>query len=180
MRPADLNFIVQECQKLLERLVSENISLKFELHPGPLRIKADQGQIGQVLMNLVINAQDAIINSGTITVMTSLLPLDTLNLLGLPAGDYAELEIHDTGVGMSAEVADHIFEPFFTTKKEMGTGLGLSTSYGIVQLHQGCIHVESEPGIGTAFTVLLPVIHSEFTEMETDTPSSIARGRTET
>jgi len=180
MRFVDLNHVVKECQKLLERLIGENIQLKFELYPEPLRINADPGQIGQIIMNLVINARDAISKTGAISIKTSKFNSDGTNPIGLPTGEYAQFEVHDTGAGMSTEVKGQIFEPFFTTKKEMGTGLGLSTSYGIVQQHHGYIHVESETGVGTTFTVTLPLKQSATPEIETVMSVEPMKGKNET
>jgi len=168
MRLADLNQVVKECEKLLARLIGENITLKFELHPGPLMVHADQGQVGQVLMNLVINARDAITKTGHITVTTSLVRTDETGTGILPPGEYAQFEVRDTGGGISPEIRDSIFDPFFTTKKEMGTGLGLSTSYAIVEQHNGTIRVASELGVGTTFTVDLPIYESNGDENEKD------------
>jgi len=181
MQNADLNHVVKECEQLLERLIGENISLKFNLHSNPLRIYADSGQIGQVLMNLAINARDAITQSGSITITTSLIHSDGSDPYGVPKGGYARLDVHDTGTGISPEIRDNIFDPFFTTKKELGTGLGLSTSYGIVQQHQGTIRVASEVGVGSTFTVILPVVNNNGDEVEDNKQQALPqKGKIET
>jgi len=160
MWPLDLNHVVMESKKLLERLIGEHITITFKLHSAPLQIKADPGQIEQVIMNLAINARDAMSDGGEIAIVTSEIELDVGDLTGMPAGKYAKLIVCDTGEGMSAEVASHIFEPFFTTKKDFGTGLGLATVYGIVKEHHGTIEVQSQPGIGTSFIMHWPIIRA--------------------
>jgi len=159
MWPLDLNHVVKESKKLLERLIGEDISINFELHPANLQIKADPGQVEQVIMNLAINARDAMPNGGKLDIATTEFVNSNGNHpLGLSVGNFAQLKISDTGEGMSAEVVARIFEPFFSTKKDMGTGLGLATVYGIVKEHNGIIEVQSEPGKGTSFIMYWPVI----------------------
>jgi len=161
MWPLDLNHLVKESKKLLERLIAEDISIHFDLHHAALQIKADPSQIEQVIMNLAINARDAMPQGGNLSIATTeFLNSNVNHPLGLPVGNFAQLTVRDSGEGMSNEVAAHVFEPFFTTKKDKGTGLGLATVYGIVKEHKGVIEVQSEPGKGTVFTLYWPIIQA--------------------
>ena len=158
----DLNAIVSNMEKLLRRLLGEDVELLIALNPKIGHIKADPGQIEQVIMNLAVNARDAMPRGGSLTLETSDIFADDLyareNLLP-KAGRYVVLSVADKGVGMTADTVSHIFEPFFTTKETgKGTGLGLSTAYGIVKQSGGHIWVDSEPGIGTTFCVYLPAV----------------------
>ncbi len=155
----NLNEILSQIEKMLCRVIGEDIefSLKLEENIGP--VIADPGQIEQVLMNLVVNARDAMPNGGVLAISMDqvLLESDYTHLRpDLEEGSYVMLSVSDTGCGMDAETKAKIFEPFFTTKSE-GTGLGLATVYGIVNQHNGSIHVYSEEGLGTTFKVYLPV-----------------------
>jgi signal transduction histidine kinase/ActR/RegA family two-component response regulator len=156
----DLNALVASVEGMLRRLIGENIQLVSDPAPALGRVKADPGQIEQVLFNLVVNARDAMPQGGRITLRTAnlvLLPGDPRVESGLAAGEYVVLVVSDTGTGMDAETQTRIFEPFFTTKeKGKGTGLGLSTVYGIVSQSGGHIGVESARGKGASFTILLP------------------------
>ena len=156
----DLDDVVKDLDKMLHRLIDENIELTIVPRKPTGRIKADSGQIGQVLMNLVVNARDAMPNGGKLTVETGNATLGeefARTHAGVTAGDYVMLAITDTGTGMSDEVKAHLFEAFFTTKpKGKGTGLGLSTCKTIVKQFNGWIGVESEWGKGTAFKVYFP------------------------
>jgi PAS domain S-box-containing protein len=155
----DLNDTVADVQKMLSRVIGEDIELIARLHPSLMAVKADPGQVEQVLMNLAVNARDAMPHGGKLAMETSNLeiPEDEARDLDLAAGRYVMLRVTDTGNGMDAVTLAHIFEPFFTTKPMgKGTGLGLSTVYGIVKQSGGGIQVESVPGSGTAFRIYLP------------------------
>jgi PAS domain S-box-containing protein len=156
----DLNAIVVNLDQLLRRLMGENIEMKTFVSKNVGAIKADPGQIEQVIMNLVVNARDALPNGGCIVIETSNVDLDstyTLDHAVVRPGPYVLLAVTDTGTGMTADTVAHIFEPFYTTKESgQGTGLGLSTVYGIVKQSGGYIWVYSEVGKGTTFKVYLP------------------------
>jgi PAS domain S-box-containing protein len=158
-RVIDLNDVVREMDKMLRRIIEEDIELVTLLEPQLLKLKVDPGQMEQVIVNLVINARDAMPEGGRLTIETSNVLLTdeyVRSHLSIPAGPYVALSVSDTGVGMEAEVLSHIFEPFFTTKEVgKGTGLGLSTVYGIVKQSGGDIEVKSEPGKGTCFRIYL-------------------------
>jgi signal transduction histidine kinase/CheY-like chemotaxis protein len=158
----DLNVLVAEMCSLLKRLVREDISFTFKAGESLGRVKADPGQIEQVIMNLTVNACDAMPTGGKLIVETRNVSVDEAMAKTLPpllAGDYVRLSVEDTGHGMDAETKERIFEPFFTTKElGKGTGLGLATVYGVVKQSGGCIWVESEPARGTRFEVYLPVV----------------------
>jgi len=160
-RLLDLNEVITNFQKMLGRLLREDITLKIHLHPHLRPIKADWGQLEQVLLNLVINARDAMPNGGTLSIETDLALLDETYAArhpGTQPGLYVLLAVSDTGHGMSPETQQRIFEPFFTTKaRGHGTGLGLATVFGIIKQHQGNIWVYSEPEQGATFKVYLPV-----------------------
>ena len=155
-----INAVVQDMQKMLGRLIGEHITLITALDPGAPHIEADRTQLEQVLLNLVLNARDAITTSGRITIRTAdseLTDADAHKFVFVQPGPYVMLEVADTGSGMDAETASKVFEPFFTTKEQgKGSGLGLATAYGIVKQLGGYIWCESEPGNGTVFRVYLP------------------------
>ena len=159
-RPLDLNAVVDDIHNLLSRSIGAHVELAVEPAAGLPVIQADRGQIEQVLLNLAINARDAMPGGGTLTIKTGLAELDQAYADAHPGthpGQYVQLTLADTGTGMSAEVASRIFEPFFTTKPEgQGTGLGLSTVYGIVTQAGGSMRVDSAEGAGTTFCLYFP------------------------
>ncbi len=158
----DLSKVIHGMEKMLRRLVRADIDLTFNLSPRLGRVRADAGQIEQVVLNLVINAADAMPDGGTVTLGTSSTDLDDTGphwSLDGSTGAQVQLEVSDTGTGMDAETRARAFEPFFTTKeKGKGTGLGLSTVYGIVRQNGGSILVDSAPGHGTSFRIFLPQV----------------------
>lgn len=156
----DLNKLVRETSNLLQRVLGEDIEVKVELAPRGTRVKADANQLSQLLLNLALNARDAMPSGGTLSFRTAQVEMcDQERLLPDAApGTYAMLSVRDTGEGLSEEARAHLFEPFFTTKDfGKGTGLGLAMCYGIVKQNGGLIGVESQVGVGTAFHVYLPV-----------------------
>jgi PAS domain S-box-containing protein len=159
----DLNALVADMEQLLRRTIPENIDFRLELSPVTEHIRADHGQMEQVVLNLVINAADAMSAGGQLRVVTAAVNVDEGSARlrpPMPPGRYVRLLVRDTGVGMTAETQARIFEPFFTTKERgKGTGLGLATVYGIVKQSGGYIWVESEVGRHTTFEVFLPVVH---------------------
>ena len=163
-----LNAIVVETEKLLERLIDEHIEFYTALDPSLGRVLVDPVQVEQVIINLVLNARDAMPEGGKLTIETSNLDLDDdhhSRISHVPAGKYVLLAMTDTGCGMNEETLSHIFEPFYTTKElGKGTGLGLATVYGIVKQSGGYIWVYSEEGRGTTFKVYLPRVVSPLTD----------------
>jgi two-component system, cell cycle sensor histidine kinase and response regulator CckA len=163
----DLNAVVSDVEKMLQRVIGEDIRLLVAQAPVLDRVKADPGQIEQVIMNLAVNARDAMPRGGTLTIETSNVYLDDAYAHSHPtvkAGPHVLISFMDTGVGMSLETQAHIFEPFFTKKEQgKGTGLGLATVYGIVKQSEGSIWVHSELGKGTIFKVFFPVVNDELT-----------------
>lgn len=169
MRVLDLRQVVGDMEKLIQRMIRENIKMDTILCPESCLVSADAGQIGQILMNLCVNAQDAMPDGGTLTIEVMHAPSDEWDFgtsAGANPGNYVTLAVSDTGCGMDKETQQHIFEPFFTTKKESGTGLGLATVYGIVKQHGGNIWVYSEQGKRTTFKVQLPAVHTEIAAAE--------------
>ncbi len=159
-RPMDINLAVRDMAGMLERLIGEDIETVFELGPDLPPILADLSQVEQIILNLALNARDALPSGGRIRIATSVLAVDRKakgQLADVEPGKYVRLEFSDNGVGMTPEVRAHIFDPFFTTKEQgKGTGMGLPTVYGIVKQSSGHILVESEAGKGSTFTVLFP------------------------
>jgi PAS domain S-box-containing protein len=162
----DLNTLVANMDGMLRRLVGEDlVELNAELDASTGSIKADPGQVEQVIMNLVVNARDAMPKGGRLTIETTNVTIGkeaSLDAVGMAPGSYVMLAVRDNGHGMDAETQSHLFEPFFTTKeKGKGTGLGLSTVYGIVKQSGGSIIVESAPGRGTTFRIYFPRVEQE-------------------
>jgi signal transduction histidine kinase/CheY-like chemotaxis protein len=177
----DLNAVVTDLGKMLPRLIGEDIEYVFVPDPKLAPVKADPGQIEQVLMNLVVNSRDAMPGGGTITVRTRNAIIDTTEAqrrAPMAPGEYILLSVSDTGMGMSAETKAHIFEPFFTTKEVgRGTGLGLATVYGVVKQSGGFVWVESAPGEGATFEIYLPKAVGSASKHEADEkPAAIAPG----
>ncbi len=157
----EVNIIVRELEKMLRRVIGEDIDLRTNLADGLWSTQVDPGQLEQVILNLVVNARDAMPRGGQLLLETAnvtLSPEDTTRQAGVLPGPYIRLTISDTGIGMDSDMMKHLFEPFFTTKEvsEVSSGLGLATSYGIVRQSGGYIEVESEPGQGTRFLIHLP------------------------
>lgn len=180
-RVLNMNAVVGELENMLRRLIGEDIELRTSFAQGGCWINADPGQIEQVLLNLVVNARDAMPKGGQLTITTS-----TREACEGPGPEiaktsnqhYVVLSVSDTGIGMSAEVQQRLFDPFFTTKEQgRGTGLGLSTVYGIVRQSGGGISVQSESGQGTTFTVCFPKVESGVEEQPSASPAvKVARG----
>ncbi|MDE3118798.1 MAG: hypothetical protein KGL03_07260, partial [Nitrospirota bacterium] len=173
-RVLDLNAVIAEQSRMLNRLIGESVTLEVNLARELPRVKADPAQIGQVLLNLVNNARDAMPTGGLLTMTTSHLMLqgsrDDKEYAEIPPGSYAMVSVRDTGCGMSPEVLERIFEPFFTTKElGKGTGLGLSTVYGLIAQIGGHIRVASQPGQGTCVTILLPEVGQVLDELASQT-----------
>ncbi|GAB4249629.1 MAG: hypothetical protein Kow00109_25670 [Acidobacteriota bacterium] len=164
-RVLDLNRHLWQMESILRRVIGEDIRISFQLAEVPVPIRIDPSQLEQVVMNLVVNARDAMPRGGRLTVTTdrqSFPPGDPELPAGLAPGEYCLLAVRDTGIGIPQEILPHIFDPFFTTKaRGKGTGLGLSTVYGIVHQAGGTILVSSEPGKGTVFTILVPLAQEQ-------------------
>jgi len=180
----DLNECLRGLEKMLRRLIAENIELRFEQSAGPAVILADAGQLEQVVVNLAVNARDAMPDGGILTFATQHVTLDaseaSAEMAGL-SGPCVRLTVSDTGTGMAADVRDRVFEPFFTTKPlGQGTGLGLATVYGIVKQANGHISVYSEPGHGTTFRVHWPAATREAGKTTDARPATPPTGGTET
>lgn len=174
----NINVIIKDLMDMLRRMIGENISIHMDLQPDLWDCKVNKGQIEQVVVNLSVNAKDAMPRGGRLTVKTENVRVDDeyvkSNSLARP-GKFVCLSIEDTGIGMDQKTISHIFEPFFTTKKSgEGTGLGLSVVYGIVEEHQGWINVYSEPGGGSVFKIYLPSCSERAEERE---ESSIDAGK---
>ena len=175
----DLNEVVANIEPMLRRVIGEDIAIHRALAPAIGSVRADRGQLEQVLVNLVVNARDAMPNGGLVTIETGEVYLEDAHIAANQsgkAGPHVMLAVTDTGVGMSAETRDRIFEPFFTTKDTgRGTGLGLATVFGIVRQSGGTIWVYSEPGHGTTFKIYLPRFEGQAESPRTPTPVSVPR-----
>jgi two-component system cell cycle sensor histidine kinase/response regulator CckA len=178
------NALIENLENMLRRLIPEDVKLVTVLEPAAWKVRADAGQLEQVIMNLAVNARDAMPEGGTLTIETKNARLDASDapeIETLRPGDFAMLAVTDTGVGMSAETQSHIFEPFFTTKGVgKGTGLGLATVYGIVKQSGGFIWVKSEPGFGTSFKIYLPRVEATLDDSGSPKPPEGAAGGSET
>lgn len=182
-RLIDLNELVAESAKLFRRLIGEDIALLVLADPAPVRVILDPGQIEQVLMNLVVNARDAMPTGGRLTIETRNVELGLTvdqSQPNLPPGRYASLQVIDTGCGMSPEIMEKIFEPFFTTKGVgEGSGLGLAVVHGVVQQSDGSISTQSVEGKGTSFKILLPATQDKANEsVLSETSASLEGGET--
>jgi PAS domain S-box-containing protein len=157
--PTDINVVVEETSEMLARLIGEDIRLTYELAPGLRPVLVDRSQLSQVILNLAVNARDAMPDGGSLEIRTRSVEVDETGVLGvedIEPGTYTLLRIADTGSGISAETAAHVFDPYYTTKAD-GTGLGLATVHGIVQQSGGHIALSSELGVGTTFALYFPV-----------------------
>ena len=177
----ELNTLVGNLLRMLRRLIGEHVALEFSAGAGSSWVEADAGMLEQVVMNLVVNARDAMPDGGRIAIRTGGVEVTRADVARRPdarAGQFVCLEVTDTGSGMSEEVLSHIFEPFFTTKEPgRGTGLGLATVYGVVEQHQGWVEVESRVGQGTTFRVFLPTCAGEDSaEFHSAAPQPAATG----
>jgi CheY-like chemotaxis protein len=162
--------VVEAVEPMLRRVIGADITIQVELERNPGAIVADEGQLEQVLVNLAVNARDAMQRGGTLRITTGGSRLDTPLTVGestVPPGDYITLAVHDTGMGMDAETIRRAFQPFFTTKEPgKGTGLGLATVYGIVKQSRGYITLTSDPGVGTTVALYLPRVAGEVPGVE--------------
>jgi signal transduction histidine kinase len=176
----NLNFVVNDLEKMLRRLIGEHIELLTKVASGIGNVKADPGQIEQVIMNLVVNARDAMPRGGRLVIETANVTLNAAYArehIDVVPGEYVMLAVHDTGTGMAEDIKVHIFEPFFTTKERTrGTGLGLSTVYGIVKQSGGSIQVDSEVGKGTTFEIYLPLVHGKGEPVSCASPANVHKG----
>lgn len=184
LQPYNLNDIIRKVEKLLARIIGEDIRIQTNLMEDPLVVNVDSGQIEQVLMNLATNARDAMLHGGTLSIITESFEMDgeyvKAHGYGEP-GRYAQFSVSDSGTGMDAATVKRIFEPFFTTKElGRGTGLGLAVVYGIVKQHGGFINVYSEPDIGTTFRIRLPLLKDAEYEGEELAPQTHPIGGKET
>jgi CheY-like chemotaxis protein len=180
----DLNAVVTNILVMLGRLIGEDVKIVVDLRRDLALVKADRGQVEQVVMNLAVNARDAMPKGGTLTIETANFELDehyALTHLDAKPGRYVVLTVTDTGIGMTPQVQARLFEPFFTTKEPgKGTGLGMATVHGIVTQSGGSVGVYSEPGIGTSFKVYFPRADSAERVVEDQAPVARPRAGTQT
>jgi PAS domain S-box-containing protein len=180
----DLNALVSDIEKLLHRTLGEDIEIVLNFDPALEPVRADPSQLEQVVINIAVNARDAMPKGGRLRFMTGMVDVDTAAAQRrgpMPPGRYVRLIIADTGTGMSSEIKRHIFEPFFTTKeRNKGTGLGLATVYGIVKQSGGYIWVTSQPGLGTSFEIDLPAIEGTVEALVRAEQPAAVTGGTET
>jgi CheY-like chemotaxis protein len=180
----DLNSLVNRMSEMLLGVVRDKMEFVVKLDPNACCVSADPGQIEQVIMNLVVNARDAMPNGGKLTLQTAHIPPDAPRTTRAPAllrGDFVMLAVSDTGIGMDIDTQSRIFEPFFTTKsKDEGTGLGLSVVYNIVRASGGHVRVSSEPGRGTTLQVFFPRVAAPAKPLSIEVPAKILRGGMET
>lgn len=181
-RILNLNDLVEHVQGMLRRLIGEDIELITALDAALGDVEADPGQIEQVIMNLAINARDAMPQGGKLIIATANTESPVIHYCmfeSLSPGRYINLSVSDTGVGMDAETLAHVFEPFYTTKElGKGTGLGLSTVYGIVKQNGGCIDIITQPGVGTTFQIYLPQVEKKRAVTETQPPTQLRGSET--
>lgn len=180
VKTVDLNKLIVDLHRMLDRTTREDIKLKFTLSSSSISINADPSQVEQILLNLIVNAQDAMPDGGIISIESKIVHLDedyTTRHAGVEPGSYSKVTVSDTGVGMDEATQKKIFEPFFTTKDPgKGTGLGLATVYGIIRQHQGHIWVYSEPGKGTAFHIYFPLAENENQQYESSSGTKSLKG----
>jgi PAS domain S-box-containing protein len=181
IKPTDLNQVVEEMLKMLQRLLGEHVSIRFRGTANLPLVEADHGMMEQVIMNLSVNARDAMPGGGQLTITTALAEFNESSAdahAGRRPGGFVRLSVADTGIGMDEATRKRIFEPFFTTKEiGKGTGLGLATVYGIVQQHRGWIEVASEPGKGSRFDVFLPATEKGSSSEAGDSTPVLRRGK---
>lgn len=177
----DLNNLVSDARRILARVIEENVEFSLTLCRDPVVSLVDAGEISQVLINLAINARDAMPNGGSLAISTGSVLLDGTEPAQLSTGRYAFIDVEDTGKGMNEHERQHLFEPFFTTKEVgSGTGLGLATSYGIVRKNGGTIDVQTREGIGSRFRILLPLADSLPATAQPSTPLQISARKSAT
>jgi two-component system cell cycle sensor histidine kinase/response regulator CckA len=180
-RVLDTTRLVRSMEKMLERVIGEDIELATTVDPRTGNFRADAGQLEQVLLNLAVNARDAMPGGGRLEIETANQAFDAEYVRAHPemkAGTYVRIIVRDTGIGMDEETVSHIYEPFFTTKRpDKGTGLGLSMVYGIIKQSEGHIICSSAPGKGTAFTMYFPVVQEKAAESGEASPGAATRGR---
>jgi CheY-like chemotaxis protein len=159
----NLNLLIMDAQQMLQPLIGDHITLATKLEPELRAVCIDGGSFHQVLMNLAVNARDAMPHGGILTIATTNATVSAFDAaLPLPPGEYVEVSVSDAGIGMTEEVRSHLFEPFFTTKEQgKGTGLGLSMVYGIIQQSGGSILVDSTLGKGSIFRIYFPCVRTE-------------------